>query len=125
MIVVDVRQSDIDEGKKANCQDCPVARAVSRAVGEPAEVYGSRRQGGLVIKAGGRWTKAPTSVGCFVHFFDQGAHCRPFTFELPERHSKLWSGRCPECNKEAPELKARMTCNYCPQVSPKYVVVEM
>lgn len=80
MITVEVTQADIDAGIKESCVDCPIARAISRAVRVDARVgtyWVSWRIGNFLTEL----TLPVAAVG-WIMAFDRGYPVEPFTFEL-------------------------------------------
>lgn len=83
-IRVEVTQEDIEEGAPANCQRCPVARAVRRALGL-TEVEIQVVLDPDLIDVGGIPHDMPYSVGRWVREYDgsvgpEGA--KPISFEM-------------------------------------------
>lgn len=86
-VLVEVMQHDIDKGYRVSCTRCPVALAVSRALGVSFE------EGGYAHVAKDisvhdpknrrilRWS-TPSSVRMFIGEFDTGGSPPPFTFIL-------------------------------------------
>lgn len=82
---IEVLQSDIDHGERHCCERCPVARAITRAIGNRVAVAVYADRGAeLGITSGGytRWISLPDEVIEFINRFDIGLKVAPFTFEL-------------------------------------------
>ena len=80
---VNVTRQDIDQGERANCCNCPVARAIARLVpeGDQVEVlYASILRRGLQC----RIVRIPEEVRDFIKKFDRGRWVKPFSFDLPD-----------------------------------------
>jgi Zn finger protein HypA/HybF involved in hydrogenase expression len=93
-----VLQEDIDAGDLGDCYRCPVALALQRATGDmEAEIY--QTSDGLRLKVGGASIVAPDAVRHFVHQFDDGEVCEPFTFEIPRPSDPQWREECYGCEE--------------------------
>lgn len=73
---VRVTAEDIRLGKRMDCLDCPVARALQRAVGRSVRVYASEKMAGQKVY------RLPTSAARFIDQFDIGKKVRPFEFRV-------------------------------------------
>jgi hypothetical protein len=87
-IRIDVMAADIAEGVVESCRQCPIARAISRAI--PAAVRIAVT--GLEVEIGLRTNvqrlaeyriELPTRAQAFVRLFDRHQPVRPFSFDLP------------------------------------------
>jgi len=86
MIVVDiyVTDDDIRDGDPANCSECPIALAISRAVPNVAvHVFDDS----IIIMpfADGESNftlTLPVNACNFIHYFDNGLPVQPFSFQL-------------------------------------------
>lgn len=81
-ITVEVTAEDIANGVKGKCTSCPVARALSRAAGEPWSVafdYATRER-----DCARAWLTPKCRT--FIEDFDCGEPVAPFSFtiEVPE-----------------------------------------
>ncbi len=80
---VELTQEDIDHGKPESCSECPVARAVARAMGVVCVVHVDCQ---IAVSDGDTWwTPLPAVVETFVDNFDnvnQRVLCEPFAFDL-------------------------------------------
>lgn len=84
---ITVTQKDIDEGKAVDCDKCPIALAISRALGYHVSVTRSL----AFIRGNEKFNaKIPDEVGQFIRYFDlfgkdngwSTGTIKPFTFEL-------------------------------------------
>ncbi len=81
-MLIEVTQNDIDEGRRGECELCPVARAIKRASGshcvyvDPTEVL----LGENVLEA--TWTKLPEEAAQFIEDYDNMQPVDPFSFNL-------------------------------------------
>jgi len=77
-MLVEVTAEDIANGTRASCANCPVARAVHRALGSPANV------GLFEIWANDpfRQVKTTRAVRKFICDFDDGKPVAPFSFDI-------------------------------------------
>lgn len=66
----------IEQGVKANCYKCPIAQAISWAMGREAAVTP------YSIYVGGVHYDLPEEAREFVQLFDEGCVVEPFTFEI-------------------------------------------
>ena len=84
---VELTQEDIDQGIPRDCGNCPVARAIERAMGVSCKVEVEANR--LDVYDGETWwTPLPAMVETFVDNFDnvnQRVLCEPFTFDLELR----------------------------------------
>lgn len=79
MIVrVDVTEGDIQRGWRLDCQECPIALAVSRAVGQPAHVDHLV----VVLLDSQESVNLPLDVRDRMLKYDAGEPMQPFSFEL-------------------------------------------
>lgn len=77
--LIEVTQQDIDAGAKRHCTSCPVALAISRAMG-----------GGMVVVRYRTWSAPglcasgglPPSVTEFIRSFDAGRAVDPIKFRI-------------------------------------------
>lgn len=90
-ITVDVTQEDIDHGEIGECETCPIARAISRAVGKTA----------LVIADNFCFDHndmtdypLPKVASDFVRQFDSGVDVSPFSFPISVPASYLEFSPC-------------------------------
>jgi len=83
---VGVTEQDINWGSPNNCETCPVARAIERAVGDPS----IRVSVGLHTIRLRKWFHTTHSallpgshpVAVFVQKFDKGEPVEPFSFDV-------------------------------------------
>lgn len=91
MLRIEVTQQDIEHGQWQDCEECPIALAVTRAVGFTVEV-------GTNIKAAKpgdrRNTDLPEECVQFIHAFDAREPVKPFVFWLP--YVEQWDGQKPQ-----------------------------
>ena len=84
MTRIDVTYDDIQHGKQRSCFDCPVALAMTRAVGCRTTV------GRSSFTLEPRWWGAalPEEAASFVDRYDGGVPVEPFTFhvEIPTEY---------------------------------------
>jgi hypothetical protein len=73
---VEVTQEHIDRGEKMNCHDCPIALAVSAALGQEVTV------GAEIVHLGKGLAYLPRSVSDWIVEFDLGGRVAPFVFDL-------------------------------------------
>lgn len=85
MITIEVTREDIDQGVRTNCKKCPVALAISRAIGyDDVEVS----TGSFYANFGGNWGLArimqplPKFVIALIRWFDTGHKIAPFSFAI-------------------------------------------
>ena len=76
-MIITVTADDIKRGNRQDCFECPVARAVRRAMSKSAWV-GYFTMGWDGSKA----RKLPKKVASFVSRFDSGKPVKPFSFEI-------------------------------------------
>lgn len=85
-IKVKVTDEDIDKGVRHDCDWCPVARAVKRALyGKPGDALipdGPVKVNKFRIEIDGGRMVAPPSVLKFVEDFDSEEAVSPFEFEI-------------------------------------------
>lgn len=74
--IINVTQSDIDNGKKDSCVACPIALALNRIA--PCRVF----KQGIAIYSTFRIVPIPQSVKMFIQKFDAGLPVQPFSFAL-------------------------------------------
>jgi hypothetical protein len=82
-----ITEDDIQQGRRAHCTRCPVARAISRAVGRTVYVCGinelSTGRIEYLTVDGMRVVKdLPTKVGEKIRCYDQTGVMDPFVFAL-------------------------------------------
>lgn len=78
-LTVEVTAQDIAEGREGDCWHCPIALALTRAVGgEPVHVNFSDISDG----GGGWYRKLPTEAVSFQRWFDRGDPVEPFSFKV-------------------------------------------
>lgn len=78
---IEVTQEDIDRGKRGNSCECPVARAVKRAIGDGG-VFVQHEH----ISTRTHYFRAPREVRNFITAFDYpipGFTILPFAFDIP------------------------------------------
>lgn len=87
MIVhIEVTQQDIDDGKRSNCNECPIALAASRALKDKIEfnyVHVNPRSCGFWKEDDPYFMGAinlPPNARAFVHKFDNDIPVKPFKF---------------------------------------------
>jgi hypothetical protein len=73
---IEVTQEDIDKGRRFRAQDCPLARAISRAFNGRYTSVGAR---GFSIEDSPRYI-LPPEVYAFRRAFDDGEPVQPITF---------------------------------------------
>jgi len=79
-ILIELSADDITHGTKKDCSDCPVARAVARALpGSRPEVFHEEIE--LYGKYRGTAT-TPSEISEFIEAFDDGVPVEPFRFTL-------------------------------------------
>ena len=89
-VIVAVTQEDIDNGDPGMCYDCPVATALTRAVGRRCRVKEPTRWGFSDGMTGDKRDsivdpyRLPPSAATFVEVFDDFGrdHVFPFSFEI-------------------------------------------
>lgn len=83
MVRISVLASDIEIGRAADCQRCPIAVAANRAFApDRVEVD---QEALTVFHADGKYHKhayLPREATAFIYAFDAGADVKPFTFEV-------------------------------------------
>lgn len=91
-MTINVTQKDIDEGIPKNCYDCPVARAIRKAL-KPDLVAVRERFIHLHLRVEGSPGSTskqafitPPAVRAFIDAFDEEQPVQPFTFELEKAH---------------------------------------
>ena len=72
-----VTRKDIKTGKKDNCQLCPVALAMKRALGAEVQVLMGKYQFQSAAH------ELPYKVTQFIKRFDDGLPVKPFSFNIP------------------------------------------
>ena len=77
-IKVDVTQEDIDHGVQSDCRKCPVARAISRALGFQVEAYSTI---GIWLSDSDK-VPTPAIASAFIRQFDEFKPVSPFSFDL-------------------------------------------
>lgn len=80
-IQVSITQEGINDGVRRDCQSCPVALALTRAIGEEVIVSGiwcTIAPDTLAVKM----IELPRAVREWIVRFDRGFLVSPFTFEL-------------------------------------------
>jgi hypothetical protein len=88
-ITVSVTEADIDLGKRLDCWECPIARAMFRATGERYIVDG---MGARVIGDRSRRVSLPDVAIQFIREFDSGNFPKPFEFEVEV--DRQWLSTC-------------------------------
>lgn len=81
-IAVEVTIEDLDSGTRGDCHACPVALALSRAIGRPVFVDGDEafiESGPDGWRAG---VKLPEAAVAFIRRYDRGWIAGPFTFDI-------------------------------------------
>jgi hypothetical protein len=83
-ILVRVEELDIRAGRRENCEGCPLALAIHRALGYPVYVAGEDvgECTGDPKVLGSRLAVLPARARRFVKDFDAGRKVRPFEFRL-------------------------------------------
>lgn len=86
-VMVEVTQSDINQGVKNDCFTCPVAIAINRVLGidnaEIGEYVGSGNDvDGMVVEFDYHIIKLDDNVRNFIYGFDLGHDVDPIKFEL-------------------------------------------
>jgi hypothetical protein len=82
---VSVTKTDIKKGCRYKSRNCPVARAMERAIGRPVSVYSG---GGFAflhkrtLKKLGKEHQVSGVVGDFILDFDRGLEVEPFKFTV-------------------------------------------
>ena len=79
---IEVTAEDIRNGRKHDCQYCPVARAIARATGKETLVGLRTCQIRSSSYTPWCWLILPFAVLEFIESFDAGALVQPFDFEL-------------------------------------------
>lgn len=81
IVTIDVTRDDIDQGVRTDCMQCPVARAIRRALGLDYDVSVGPSDMDL-----GQHTYlsvlTPAHAAAFMGHFDAGHPVAPFRFEL-------------------------------------------
>ncbi len=86
---IQVTQEDINQGVRQECEKCPIALAVIRAIGPQAATMRISVDDAWVDIGEESWC-LPRSAARFVSDFDSGKAVTPFEFELTE---KLYRGK--------------------------------
>jgi hypothetical protein len=90
---VRVTQQDIDNGKKGNCYECPIAQAVERDHGFTVSVS----MCGIRILKNSFLFDLPDEAKDFLHAFDCGLGAQPIEFDaipvMPTSWHPLWRGK--------------------------------
>jgi hypothetical protein len=81
---IHVTQEHINLGRRQNCTECPIARALSEHFGKRAMVMPS------TAAVAGVAFKLPPCVGERIVGFDQGYRMVPFTFTCLTENSELF-----------------------------------
>jgi hypothetical protein len=77
--VIDVTATDISQGRRGSAYDCPVALAMSRALGLPVLVTGFY----FVVLGTSRFVRFDIPrVSLFTFDFDDGRPVQPFSFTV-------------------------------------------
>ena len=76
---IDVLHSDIEYGIKRNCEDCPIARAINRALNNPSRTVEVTH---MTVYIGTETFRLPTVATEFIRTFDDEREVRPFSFEM-------------------------------------------
>ena len=81
-VKVDVTQADVNDGRRSDCRDCPIARAIQRATGNPNISIGLHH--GRFWKSADDYTvfQIPEVCAKFIVDFDGGLPVSPFSFEV-------------------------------------------
>lgn len=82
-MLIHVTQEDIDKGVRVSCEECPLARAVSRAYGTPIRV-GAELIQFFSSKIDRNSVNLPPEALRFRIAFDKGLPVKPFSFEIPD-----------------------------------------
>lgn len=77
-MIIEVTESDIEHGQREVCRDCPVALALSRALGKPVHVFPRC----AYYDNGEEWINLPQEVTAFIVRFDGRLPVSPFSFEV-------------------------------------------
>lgn len=78
-MLIQVTADDIREGEVYDCDLCPVARAMSRALDRPVAVFADEYRIGDE-----RFHLLPPAAELFVQLYDGGEAVGPFEFEIPD-----------------------------------------
>lgn len=74
---IEVTQGHIDEGKKADCNRCPIALAIAQ------HVKVSFKVGNWLVHFGALGSSSlPSNAFCFIQKFDSGQPVSPFSFDI-------------------------------------------
>jgi hypothetical protein len=73
---IHVTQEDIEQGKRFECDHCPVALAIKRTTGMSVSVHSDK-----ISLASGQFT-TPVEVVAFIDMFDGRLAVQPFEFEI-------------------------------------------
>ena len=76
---IEVTDSDIAQGLRHECHQCPIAYALRRASGVYDVMAGAKH-----IRIGDRGYATPAAAESFIRHFDQGHTVLPFEFTLGE-----------------------------------------
>jgi hypothetical protein len=78
-MLIEVTVEDIEEGKREDCNNCPVARAISRTLNRPSREIAVD---GVFIEVAGDSFHTPFLVIDFIRAFDDGEPVYPISFTL-------------------------------------------
>lgn len=83
LLHVEVTAEDIVLGVRFSCTDCPIARALCRATGEPGAVASICGRS-LSVVAGSHWWRGdtPEAANVFIGRFDECDPVEPFAFDV-------------------------------------------
>ena len=82
-VIVEVKREDIDAGVRNDCDKCPVALAINRALNvNNVAVYEEGMLDMYVVGYSGWLIPLPISARDFIVGFDLGHGVDPFSFEL-------------------------------------------
>lgn len=79
-VTIEVTQEDIDNGEQKNFKSCPVAIAISRTIGQPAQV--DQESVSLVLTPWDDSIEIPGRASNFISSYDDGDPVSPFSFPL-------------------------------------------
>lgn len=80
-LTIEVTEEDIREGKRCDCDECPVALAWSRAAGCQWDV-GTKSAGPTDTGAWAHRVPLPPVAATFVRMFDDDLYVKPFSFTV-------------------------------------------
>jgi len=83
-MLIEVTAEDIEQGEHTHGTKCPVARALTRANGEPCGATYTHLRIGIPAR---EIIATPQPAYDFMNAFDDGLPVEPFTFEIPYERS--------------------------------------